>query len=73
MTPPDRSARDPGRYALIPKVTLMSLNDRLSNVERILLQIQSNQTPKWVKAGGWTTIVGSVLAVAVKILVTGAP
>lgn len=59
--------RDEGRYALIPRITLASLDQRLSNVERILLQIQATQTPRWLKVGSWTTIVGSVLGVAVKV------
>jgi len=59
--------RDEGRYALIPKITLASLDARLTNVERILLRIESHQTPKWLKVGSWTTIVGSVLGVALKI------
>lgn len=63
MTP-----RDEGRYALVPKVTLQSLDSRLSNVERILLQIQATQTPRWLKTGGWATIVGSVIGVAVKVI-----
>lgn len=68
MTPP----RDLGRYALVPKVTLASLDARLTNVERILLRIESAQTPRWLKVGSWTTIVGSVLGVAVKIILASA-
>lgn len=64
MTPP----RDLGRYEPVERVTLSSLDQRLSNVERLLLQIQANQTPRWLKVGSWTTIVGSILGVAVKVL-----
>lgn len=61
--------RDLGRYAPAPpRVTLESLDDRVSNIERLLLAMQAQQTPKWLKVGGWTTIVGSVLGVAVKVL-----
>ena len=60
--------RDEGRYALVPKVTLASLDQRLGNVERILLQIQATQSPRWLKVGGWTSIVGAALGVAVKVL-----
>jgi len=64
----NNSVRDEGRYALIPKVTLASLDQRLSNLERILLSMQAQQTPKWVRMGGWTSIVGAALGVAVKVL-----
>lgn len=66
MTP-----RDEGRYVLVPKVTLASLDSRLTNVERILLRIESAQTPRWLKTGSWATIVGSVVGVAVKIILAG--
>ena len=62
--------RDEGRYALVPKVTLTSLDARLTNVERILLRIESTQAPKWLKIGSWTTIAGSVLGVAVKVFLS---
>jgi hypothetical protein len=62
--------RDEGRYALVPKVTLASLDSRLTNVERILLRIESTQTPRWLKASAWTTIVGSILGVAVKVMLS---
>lgn len=69
MTPPDHSnwPRDEGRYALIPKVTLASLDARLTNVERILLRIESTQAPRWLKVGSWTTIAGSILGIAIKV------
>jgi hypothetical protein len=65
MTP-----RHEGRYEVVstPKVTLASLDDRISNVERILLAMHAQQTPKWVKLGGWTSVVGAALGVAVKVL-----
>lgn len=60
--------RDLGRYAPAPpKITLSSLDERLSNVERILLRMEASSTPKWLRTGGWVTIVGSVLGIAVKI------
>ncbi len=57
-----------GRYEVVPKVTLSSLDDRLGNVERILLAMHAQQTPKWVKLGGWTSVVGAALGVAVKVI-----
>lgn len=51
-----------------PKATMEQLDQRLSNVERILLALQAQQTPKWLRVGGWTTIAGSILGVAVKVL-----
>ncbi len=66
--PQSNAPRDEGRYALVPKVTLHSLDQRLGNVERILLSMQAQQTPKWVKLGGWTSVVGAALGVAVKVL-----
>jgi hypothetical protein len=37
-------------------------------VERILLRMEASGTPKWLRAGGWVTIAGSILGIAVKVL-----
>lgn len=63
MTP-----RDEGRYAAVPRTTLEGLDERLSNVERILIRMEAQGTPKWLKVGGWTTMVGAVLGAALKVL-----
>lgn len=60
--------KDLGRYAPAPsRVTLDSLDERVSNVERLLISLHAQMTPKWVRTTGWTAIVGSVLGVALKV------
>jgi len=66
MTP-----RDEGRYAPASKVTLESLDERVENIERLLVSLAAHQTPKWLKAGGWVTIAGSFLGVALKTWLGG--
>lgn len=63
MTPLDR---DLGRYAPAPQPSLADLDQRLSNVEQILLSMQAQATPKWLRTGGWVTIAGSVLGIALE-------
>jgi hypothetical protein len=65
MMPPN----DLDRYAPAPpRVTLESLDERVDNIERILMNMQDEQTPKWLRAGGWATIVGSILGIALKVV-----
>lgn len=60
--------KDLGRYAPAPpRVTLESLDERVGNIERLLLAMHAQQTPKWLRTGGWTAVVGSVLGVALKV------
>jgi hypothetical protein len=54
-----------------PKVTLETLDERVSNIERLLVQMHGEMTPKWVRVGGWATIVGSVLGAAAKVALGG--
>jgi len=55
------------RYDDVPKVTLESLDQRLENVERVLLAMQAQMTPKWLRIGGWATFLGVVLGTALKV------
>ena len=55
--PPPRSVSD----------RLSELDQRLDNVERLLLAMQAQMTPKWLRATGWGTVIGTVLATALKV------
>ncbi len=46
---------------------LTELDQRLDNVERLLLAMQAQMTPKWLRATGWGTVIGTVLASALKV------
>lgn len=48
-------------------VTMEQLDVRLTNVERLLIDIQASQAPKWLRMGGWTSIIGAVLGAAFRM------
>jgi hypothetical protein len=48
--------------------SLVDIDQRLTNVERILLDMQAAIIPKKLRIGGWVTIMGSVLGIAIKII-----
>jgi hypothetical protein len=48
--------------------SLVDIDQRLTNVERILLNIQAQMLPKYLRVGGWVSIVGSVLGIACKVI-----
>lgn len=37
------------------------LNDRLTNIERVVLSIQAQMTPKWLRMGAWGAFLGAAL------------
>lgn len=50
-------------------VTMGQLDARLTNVERILLEIQAQQPPKWLRTSGWTSLIGGALVAIVRMAV----
>lgn len=48
--------------------SLIDIDQRLANVEQILLHLQAQMLPKWARATCWTTIAGSVLGIAIKVI-----
>lgn len=74
MPPPRRP-----RPALVPSPkpqpegypSLYDIDRRLTNVERILLDMQATIIPKKLRITGWLTIMGSVLGIAAKVLLGG--
>jgi hypothetical protein len=47
---------------------LVDIDQRLQNVEQLLLHLQAQMLPKYLRVGGWVSIVGSVLGMAVKVM-----
>jgi hypothetical protein len=43
------------------KVTLKDVDKRLTNVERVLLSIQAQLTPRWLRIGAWGAFAGAML------------
>ena len=37
------------------------LDERLTNIERVVLSIQAQMTPKWLRMGAWGTLIGAAL------------
>lgn len=48
--------------------SLVDIDQRLANVEQVLLHIQAQMLPKYLRVGGWVTIVGSVVGAALKVV-----
>jgi hypothetical protein len=40
---------------------IKELNERMSNVERVVLAIQAQMTPKWLRMGAWGALLGAAL------------
>lgn len=49
-------------------VTLETLDARVGHIEQLLIKMHADMTPKWVRVGGWATLVGSVLGAALKVM-----
>jgi hypothetical protein len=37
------------------------LDERLTNIERVVLSIQAQMTPKWLRMGAWGALLGAAL------------
>jgi len=61
--------KDLGRYAPAKTVDqrLESLETRTAHIEQLLVRMHAEMTPKWVRAGGWTAVVGGVLGTLLKV------
>lgn len=44
-----------------PKFSLEEINARLTNVERLLIRIQAEMTPKWLRMSAWGALIGAAL------------
>lgn len=45
--------------------SLHTIDQRLTNIERVVLGLQAMMTPKWVRYAGWGTFAGACLRVLV--------
>ncbi len=50
-----------------PHATLDSLDKRLQHVEQMLLRLDAQLTPRWLRVSGWGAFLGSALAAAIKL------
>lgn len=41
--------------------TNKELNERLTNIERVVLAIQAQMTPRWLRMGAWGALIGAAL------------
>jgi hypothetical protein len=41
--------------------TNQKLDERLTNIERVVLSIQAQMTPKWLRMGAWGALLGAAL------------
>jgi hypothetical protein len=49
--------------------SLVDIDQRLQNVEQLLLALQAQMLPKYLRVGGWVSIVGSIVGVAIKVVI----
>lgn len=48
--------------------SLVDIDLRLANVEQLLIHLQAQMLPKYLRVTGWVSIVGSVLGIAAKVI-----